>query len=178
MVYGNRDYGSALHQLAGMLMQNGFNVLAAGAFIGRHSYSDIVPVAIGRPDKSDLEKACALGKSSANTSRCLALEDIPQQTDFFSRSKRDMPLKPTFISKRCLQCGICADRCPLGILAPDSGAYLSRAAEALCSGCLACVFHCPQGARVAKANAPMKLIMKFILRKAARERREPLVVLP
>ena len=66
----------------------------------------------------------------------------------------------------------------LGILAPDSGACRSRAAEALCIGCLACAFHCPQEARVAKANVPMKLIMKYILRKAAKERKEPLVVLP
>jgi Pyruvate/2-oxoacid:ferredoxin oxidoreductase delta subunit len=178
VVYGNRDYGTALRQLAGILMQNGFNVHAAGAFIGQHSYSAIVPVAMGRPDKSDLEKACSLGVNSASVSKCLALEDIPFQSDFFSRSGRDMPLKPTFISKRCIQCGICADRCPMGILAPDTGAYLSRAAEALCIGCLACVLHCPQKARVAKAHVPMKLAMKYILRKAARERREPLVVLP
>ena len=178
VVYGNRDYGSALRQLAGILMQNGFNVHAAGAFIGQHSYAAIVPVAMGRPDKADLEKACALGRDSAMVSRCLALEDIPLQSDFYSRSNRDMPLKPTFISKRCLQCGICAARCPMGILAPESGAYRNRAAEALCIGCLACVFHCPQEARVAKANMPMKLIMKVILRKAAKERKEPLVVLP
>ena len=178
VVYGNRDYGRALRQLAGILMQNDFNVHAAGAFIGQHSYAAIVPVAMGRPDNSDLEKARDLGRNSANVSRCLTLEDIPFQADFFSRSKRDMPLQPTFISKRCIQCRMCADRCPMGILAPDTGAFLSRAAEALCIGCLACVFHCPQGARVAKANMPMKLAMKYILRKATRERREPLVVLP
>jgi ferredoxin len=178
VVYGNRDYGRSLRQLAGILMQNGFNVHAAGAFIGRHSYSDIVPVAMGRPDKSDLEKARALGKNSASASKRLALEEIPFQADFFSKSNRDMPLKPAFISKRCIQCGICADRCPMGILAPDTGTYLNRAAEALCIGCMACVFHCPQKARQARANVPMKLAMKYILRKAAKERQEPLVVLP
>jgi Pyruvate/2-oxoacid:ferredoxin oxidoreductase delta subunit/flavodoxin len=178
VVYGNRDYGTALRQLAGILMQNGFNVHAAGAFIGRHSYSDIVPVAMGRPDKSDMEKACALGMNSAGVSRSLALEGIPFQADYFSKSDRDRPLKPAFISKRCIQCGICADRCPMGILAPDTGTYRSRAAKALCIGCMACVSHCPQKARAARANVPMKLAMKYILRKAAKERKEPLVVLP
>ena len=56
VVYGNRDYGFALYNMVSILSSNNFNVLAAGAFIGQHTYSDIVPVAIGRPDKSDLEK--------------------------------------------------------------------------------------------------------------------------
>ena len=178
VVYGNRDYGIALRQMAEILLQNGFTMHAAAAFIGQHSYSDIVPVAMGRPDRSDLEKASALGMNSASVSKCLSLEDIPVQADFFSRSNRNMPLKPSFISERCIQCGVCAERCPMGILAPGSGAYPSRAAEALCIGCMACVFYCPQKARKAGANIPMTLATKFILRKAAKERQEPLVVLP
>ncbi len=55
-VYGNRDYGTALYNMVEMLSQNGFNVIAVGLFIGQHSYSDVVPVAIGRPDESDIER--------------------------------------------------------------------------------------------------------------------------
>ena len=66
----------------------------------------------------------------------------------------------------------------MGILSPDTGSCLSRAAEDRCIGCMACVFNCPQKARIARANWIMKLSMKFILRKAARERKEPLVLLP
>jgi ferredoxin len=178
IVYGNRDYGVALQRLVESLQINGFTVTAAGAFIGQHSYAAIVPVAMGRPDKADLEKACALGMSSSSAAKGLALEDIPLQTDFFSRSDKSKPLKPAFISELCIQCGICADGCPMGILSPDTGSYLSRAAEDRCIGCLACVFNCPQKARITKANAVMRLVMKYILRKAARERREPLVLLP
>jgi len=178
VVYGNRDHGSALRQMAGILMQNGFNVHSAGAFIGQHSYSAIVPVAMGRPDKADLEKASAWGMNSAGVSKSLALEDIPIQADFFSKSGKGRPLKPAFIAKRCVECGICADRCPMRILAPDTGTCPSRAAEALCIGCMACVFHCRQKARVVRASAPMALVIKYILRKAAKERREPLIVLP
>jgi ferredoxin len=178
VVYGNRDYGVALRRLAEILQKNGFTVMAAGAFIGQHSYSAIIPVAMGRPDKADLEKACGLGMRSSSASRGLALEDIPMQADFFSRSDKSKPLKPAFISELCIQCGICADGCPMGILSPDTGSYLSRVAEDRCSGCMACAFNCPQKARIVKANAIMRLVMKYILRKAAKERREPLVLLP
>jgi ferredoxin len=178
VVYGNRDYGVALQRMVKSLQKNGFTVTAAGAFIGQHSYCDIVPVAMGRPDKADLKKAYGLGMNSSSASGSLALEDIPAQTDFFTRSDKSMPLKPAFISELCVQCGICADRCPMGILSPDTGSWLNRAAEERCIGCMACVFHCPEKARIAKANALMKLAMKYILRKAARERSEPLMLLP
>ncbi len=178
VVYGNRDYGVALQRMVEILLKNGFTVMAAAAFIGQHSYADIVPVAMGRPDKADLEKAYGLGMDSSSVSKGLALEDIPLQSDFFSRSDRYMPLKPAFIPELCIQCGICADCCPMGILSPDTGSCLSRAAEERCIGCMACVFNCAQKARIAKANAIMKLAMKFILRKAAKERIEPLMLLP
>jgi ferredoxin len=178
VVYCNRDYVVALRRLVELLQKNSFTVMAAGAFIGQHSYSAIVPVAMGRPDKADLEKACALGMGISSAARGLALEDIPTQIDFFSRSDKSKPLKPVFISGLCIQCGICADGCPMGILSPETGSYLSGAAEERCSGCMACAFHCPQKARIVKGNAIMRLVMKFILKKAARERREPLMLLP
>jgi len=36
-----------------ILSQNGFTVVADGAFIGQHLYSDIVTVAVEQTDKSD-----------------------------------------------------------------------------------------------------------------------------
>jgi Pyruvate/2-oxoacid:ferredoxin oxidoreductase delta subunit len=150
--------------------------VAAGAFIGQHSYSDIVPVAMGRPDKSDMEKACDLGTRSSCVSRSLPLEDIPMQIDYFSRSDKYMPLKPALISESCIQCGICAECCPMGILSPDTGFYLSGATEDRCIGCMACVFSCTKNARIVKANVVMKLALKYILRKASIERKEPFVI--
>lgn len=76
VVYGNRDFGIALYQLVEILSHNGFGVIAAGAFIGQHSYSDVVPVAIGRPDKSDIEKAYSFGVKSLSDSKYLSPKDI------------------------------------------------------------------------------------------------------
>ncbi len=81
VVYGNRDFGIALYRMVEILSNNNFNVLAAGTFIGQHSYSDIIAVAIGRPDKTDLEKACNFGSEILNTANYLSLQDIPVQRD-------------------------------------------------------------------------------------------------
>ena len=178
IVYGNRDYGKALYCMVEILLKNGFRVISAGAFIGQHSYSDIVPVAIGRPDKVDLDNAYSLGNNSKKVSGCLSLEKIPIQSDIFSRSDKYMPLKSTFISELCIQCAICADVCPIGILSPETGTFLNQKGEDQCIGCMACVFNCDQEARIAKASVIMKLSMKYILRKAAVERQEPLMIYP
>ena len=178
VVYGNRDYGIALYSMVEILSNNGFTIIAAGAFIGQHSYSDIVPVALGRPDKIDLEKAYHFGMKSISKSKYLHLEDISVQHDIFSRSDKYMPLKPSFIAKRCIQCGICADHCPLGILSPHTGTYYNRAAEDRCIGCMACVSNCINQARIAKPNVILKLVMNFILKQAAIERKEPVTIFP
>lgn len=55
VVYGNRDYDDALLELADIAVNDGFDVIAAGAFIAQHC---IFPkVANGRPDASDLAVA-------------------------------------------------------------------------------------------------------------------------
>ena len=119
VVYGNRDYGIALYHMVEILTSNGFNVISAGAFIGQHSYSDIIPVAMGRPDKTDLGKAYDLGVKSLTVSKYLSLQDIPVQKDIFSKSKSYNPLNPVFKSKECTQCGACSEHCPVNIISAE-----------------------------------------------------------
>ena len=50
VVYGNRDYDDALLELSDVLKRQGFVPVAAGAFVGEHSFSSAeYPVAAGRP---------------------------------------------------------------------------------------------------------------------------------
>jgi ferredoxin len=176
VVYGNRDYGIALHSMVKLLCEHGFNVTAAGAFIGQHSYSDIVPVAIGRPDESDLEKARQLGIKSLSTYICLSPGDVPIQLDQSSKSDEYPSIKPLHIEAKCIQCGKCARKCPVGSLSAETGRYLNREAQKKCIGCMACVNTCMQQAKVAKVNPFLKLVIKLILGKASRERKEPLTI--
>jgi len=176
VVYGNRDYGIALHCMVELLSEHGFNVSAAGAFIGQHSYSDIIPVAIGRPDELDLEKAHRLGMRSLSTNVCLSPDDIPVQIDMASKSHKYSSIKPFHIDAQCIHCGKCAKKCPVGLLASDTGQYLNREAKNQCIGCMACSLICMQHAKVIKVNPIVKLVIKQILRKASRERKEPFVI--
>ena len=173
VVYGNRDYGIALYSMVELLSENGFDVTAAGKFIGQHSYSDIVPVAMGRPDDSDLKKAQRFGVNSVSVSGSLNLKDIPIQIDKISKSETYTAVKPVYNAKRCVQCGKCAEKCPVGLLSAETGGYLNRYAKKQCIGCMACVSSCEKGARAAKPNRIIKMVMKRILRQASAERKEP-----
>jgi flavodoxin len=58
-VYGNRHYDDALLEMKNILANQGFISIAAGAFIGEHSYTP--NVATERPDSSDLKKCRDFG---------------------------------------------------------------------------------------------------------------------
>ena len=61
-VYGNRSFGTAVAELASFVAERGFVPVAAGAFVGEHSYSTPeTPIAQGRPDAQDLAAATAFG---------------------------------------------------------------------------------------------------------------------
>ncbi len=58
VVYGNRNYEDALLELVDLSQELGFIPIAAAAFIGEHSFiTRELPIAAGRPDEDDLEKA-------------------------------------------------------------------------------------------------------------------------
>lgn len=62
-VYGNRAFGAAVRELAAFVSERGFVPVAAGAFVGEHSYSTpATPIAAGRPDAQDLSAATAFGE--------------------------------------------------------------------------------------------------------------------
>lgn len=176
VVYGNRDYGTALHKMVEILLENGFTVVAAGMFIGQHSVSDLIPVAVGRPDKSDIEKAIEFGVKVLGASKHLSIKDVPVQIDMLSKSNSYWALKPSYYEEQCVPCGKCAEVCPLGLPSADTGKYLSKAAEKQCLGCMACVKSCTPRARATKANPIVKMVLKRILRQAARERKEPFII--
>lgn len=176
VVHGNRDYGIALKQMVEILTNGGFAVTSAGAFIGQHSYSDIIPVAMGRPDYMDLKAAFYFGEGSINKNQVIHIEDIPVQLDIFSKSKNYSPLVPTFKTINCNQCGVCSKNCPTGIISSETGDFLSKKAKKICIGCMACVKSCNYKARSAQPNLFMKFLIKKILKKAASSRTEPITI--
>ncbi len=175
VVYGNRDYGVSLHTMVSLLTEAGFSVNSAGIFIGEHSYSDIIPIAIDRPDDSDLKKAFEFGNSINNA--CSNISNIPIQLDRVSRSEKYTALKPVYNPELCRECGKCSSLCPCNLIS-GNGSYRYAEAEEMCIGCMACVKGCPCDGRSAKVNSMIKLAMKQILKEAATTRKEPVTILP
>lgn len=87
VTYGNRDYEDALVELRDVLTAQGFLPLAAGAFIGEHSYSRPgMPIAEGRPDAEDCAKAEAFGREARRKG-----ESVGTLTPFFYQGQRPLP---------------------------------------------------------------------------------------
>lgn len=145
-LYGNREYEDALVELRDVATTAGFKVIAAGAFIGEHSYStEQEPIAAGRPDSSDLDLATDFGKQVANKLASGSLV-VPEMTGNVPYKERP-PLggiSPATDAATCTLCGTCGQVCPTFVI--DVGSSVeTRAAD--CVMCCACVKSCPTGAR-------------------------------
>jgi ferredoxin len=145
-LYGNREYEDALVELRDVVSEAGFQVVAAGAFIGEHSYSTSEqPIAAGRPDQADLQAAEGFGKHVAAK---LVGGDFSEPVIDGNRPYRErVPLGgivPQTDPETCTLCGRCAEVCPT--LVVTVGDLVTTLAEN-CIMCCACVKQCPTGAR-------------------------------
>ena len=141
-VYGNRAFDDALLELKDALEANGFQVVAAGAFIAEHSIAR--SIAAGRPDALDLEIA---GNFGADVMRKLADENL---------TSVQVPGAPAYREKiggvspqpaageACVSCGTCAKSCPLGAIPFETPAETDGSK---CINCMRCVSVCPTHAR-------------------------------
>ncbi len=174
VVYGNRDYGVSLQTLTNLLRGNGFVVDSAGAFIGQHSYYDFIPVAVGRPDSTDIQEARKFGAAITSGLRPLEESDIPTEIDMISKSESEGQVLPFYDEKECVACGICAEHCPTGIIEKGTGRYVSADAMETCLGCAGCIQACPNDARKLKPSLKQRFLLKMVLGKPVKTRRDPL----
>ena len=154
-VYGNRDYEDALLELRDTAAGLGFTPLSAGAFIGENSYSSVrYPVAAGRPDAADLQKAVTFGKESLEKLR--QAENTPSilAESFFIKGHSPYKVvqagKPScpVCNEHCFVCGECIDVCPTrAISVSDDGSRIETDINR-CIRCCACVKVCPNQARI------------------------------
>jgi len=145
-MYGNREFEDALVEMRDVVTMQGFQVVAAAAFIGEHSYSTPEwPIAAGRPNADDLATAEKFGQEVAAKLRNndLSMPAIDGSTPYRER----VPLggvAPETNSDKCTLCGKCAEVCPTGVI-EVSETVSTNAAN--CVMCCACVKICEVGAR-------------------------------
>lgn len=182
-VYGNRAFEKAVAELAGLASRQGFVPVAAGAFVGEHSYSTPeTPVAAGRPDAQDLAEAEAFGAAvreklaagNLTPVDAAGLKDVrtpllPMLRFIrfvlgYRRRQRKNPVVylPAGNADLCTRCGRCAAICPTQAIARGDEMHTD---PARCIRCCACVKECPVGARSFHTPFAATLARNFARRK-------------
>jgi ferredoxin len=152
VVYGNREFEDALLELKNNAIALGFIPVAGGAFIGEHSYaSKNVPIAKGRPDSLDVQKAMDFGSKIKDKITALQSLDakmdleIPGNFPYKASGALSMAVSPITHEDTCTVCGTCVDVCPTKAISIN-GSVATKIE--LCIRCCACVKSCPTSARV------------------------------
>jgi len=159
VVYGNREYDDALLELYDISQECGFIPVAAGAFVAEHSYSiPGRPMAEGRPDSADIEKAVNFGKQimeklqpieSADESGLLRIPGNhpykkPENLYMIKKVRETTAFTPETDTEHCTQCGTCVEECPEAAIDSCDVTDIDRWK---CILCFACIKSCPEQAK-------------------------------
>jgi ferredoxin/flavodoxin len=182
VVYGNREYDDALLELRDTALITGALPIACAAFLGEHSFSGSeTPIAPGRPDADDLSRAISFGRKIKEKISALPSSDhiaditVPGNhpyKDMADSRKRLSGIEFIAVEDSCVQCGACAQHCPVGAIDPENSASIDREK---CIVCNACIKVCPQHAR--KINNDMITNIALQLSRACQARKEPVYFL-
>ena len=167
VTYGNRAYDDALLELKTVVEEQGFQVIAAAAFVTEHNI--VRQIAAGRPDENDLK---AIDRFGAAVARKVAEGapsawheiGVPGNKEY--RPYQPIPMHPK-TGSGCNHCGICSRECPAGAIPADDPRQTDASR---CISCMRCTRVCPAGARklpwLLQWGAKRKIMPK------CRERRE------
>ncbi|MCI8849267.1 MAG: 4Fe-4S binding protein [Oscillibacter sp.] len=153
VTFGNRAYDNSLAELCAVLEAGGFHTVAAGAFAGRHAFTD--QLGEGRPDFDDRRKLELFTRDIAAKVR--GLTEIPPAVRvpgdanapyYVPKGINGEPVqflkaKPQTDLSKCCNCGACARLCPMGAI------RLENVAETpgTCIKCQRCVRKCTHHAK-------------------------------
>ena len=140
-IYGNRNFDDALLEMKDILVGNSFNVIAAGAFIGEHSFSR--KIATNRPDSQDIAAI------SAFATKCTQKILAKQTDDIYIIGNRPYKERPPSLQIApettgfCNNCMICFNTCPTQAIQANPRLVLKEK----CIRCFACIKSCPLSAK-------------------------------
>lgn len=155
VLFGNRNYDDALLELGLLLEDQGFELIAAAAFVGEHAFSR--ELGAGRPDRRDMKKIREFGEEVSEKLKAgtpaksiwelLGEEERPLKPYYTPRDRKGTPInilkvKPKVDSAKCIGCGRCASLCPMGSIDPADVSQI----PGKCIKCGACEKGCPAGA--------------------------------
>ncbi len=149
-LYGNAKIGDALLELTELCKQHGFELVAAATFIGEHSFTmEKFPLAVGRPDAADLEKAAefaALAQERLDAGGPFILPELPGSTPYEKETMAPPGIAATGFNNNCIKCGLCETFCPTGAITMTKDG--PQTDHEKCIWCAACVKVCTSHARI------------------------------
>jgi ferredoxin len=174
VVYGNRAYENALLELKDILTKCRCKAVAGAAYIGEHSFSSSeIPIAEFRPDKEDLIHAELFGGNIKEKLLTISSVDhipnlnIPGSYPYGGITEL-WSVDFIAIGEDCIQCGICAQVCPVNAIDADN---INMIDKVKCITCCACIKNCPQKARTMKPGQVKDAAVR--LNKLYKERKMP-----
>lgn len=182
-VYGNIGDGIVLNELNFITKNSGFKLVAAGSFIGEHSFSTKdVPIEEGRPNYEDLRKAEEFGRNIMRKMEKIGdindvLLEIPQgKLPLIAKilpknSARIFTKTPIANMNICNNCGACAKLCPMNAINKDT----LKINENECIRCFCCVKRCPKKAR--QIIYKPKFLVSNILKAKSKIKKNPQIYL-
>ncbi|NLV16675.1 MAG: ferredoxin [Syntrophomonadaceae bacterium] len=177
VVFGNRAYDDALIELKDILEANGFIVIAAGAFVGEHSFSKTLGA--GRPDEKDMiiiddfADNIYFKLNTRNEFHSVAVKGNRPYMKYYSpKDEKGQPVKDFRLitpntNEDCIDCKLCAEICPMGSIDYDDVSKIIG----ICIKCCACIKKCPAQAKY--FDDPIYLRHKRELEIAFDSRSEP-----
>ena len=143
VIYGNREFDDALLETKHALEANGFQVIAAAAFIAEHSI--VRSIAAGRPDAEDEKIARQFAADVMKKLEAPTSVNVPGNDPY-------VELKPSAFhpaaDENCVKCGVCAEKCPVGAIPLDNPC---ETLGDVCINCMRCVQSCPVRSRALPA---------------------------
>jgi ferredoxin/protein involved in ribonucleotide reduction len=179
VTYGNKSYGASLNQINIILGKQNFKVIALGAFIGEHSYSEKFHVAENRPDTLDLVNAQNFGKTIFESNLSEIHEKYINGTiDLVAKLMPDKGPKPFVNLELCNNCNVCVKNCPVNALDENTKMYISKKTKEDCLGCMSCVKKCARKARFYDMPFPVGYLLNRCYFKNTRSmRKEPTLLI-
>ena len=139
VVYGNREFDDALLETKDALEANGFQVIAAAAFIAEHSI--VRSIANRRPDAEDEALCRQFAMDIMAKADDAAPVQVPGNTPY--KEVKPSAFHPA-ANENCVKCGVCAALCPVGAIPLDAP---SQTNHDLCINCMRCVEICTMSSR-------------------------------
>ena len=141
-VYGNRDFEDALLELQDLLIEQNFRPVAAIAAVAQHSMMS--SLAAHRPDEQDGAQLAEFAQKVAEkliSCDCCNSPCVPGNRPY--REPEPTPVIPA-TNENCVQCGLCAARCPVGAIDPADPSHIN---QTLCLLSMRCAGICPTKAK-------------------------------